>query len=190
MTPARQGPSRVGDLQQQVIVRRHAAAALAGVDLDQRPRRLPVRGDRAGGVEIVGQHDDRGAGAVQLRHLIELLRRDADGVENVGDAVAGEILRLGQRRDGDAAGLAGDRQARHVDRLGGLHVRAQRHAVARKRARHGADVALQDAAVEHQAGRRQIGELHAGSDVQLAWRRSAARDAACAARGSATAPGW
>ena len=30
-----------GDLQQQVVVGRDAAAALAGIDLDQRPRRLP-----------------------------------------------------------------------------------------------------------------------------------------------------
>ena len=48
----------------------------------------------------------------------------------------GEILRLGQRGDGDAAGLAGQRQARHVDRLRGLHVRPQRHARARRDRRH------------------------------------------------------
>ena len=73
-----------GDLQQQIVVRSDAAAALAGVDLDQRARRLAVCGDRAGRVEIVGQHDDGGADAVQLGDLIELLRRDADRVEDVG----------------------------------------------------------------------------------------------------------
>ena len=34
------GPEARGDLQQQVVVRRDAAACLAGVDLDQRARRL------------------------------------------------------------------------------------------------------------------------------------------------------
>ena len=153
-------PQSRGDLQQQVVVGRDAAAAFAGVDFDQHARRLTMRGDRARRIEIVGQHDDGGAGTVQLGDLIELLRCDADGIEDVGDAVAGEILRLRQGGNGDAAGLTGGRQPRHVDRLGGLHVRAQRHVMAREPARHGADVAQQDGAVEHQAGRGRSVQPH------------------------------
>ena len=65
-----------------------------------------------------------------------------------------------------AAWLPFDRQAGDVDRLGGLHVRAQGHAEPRQRVRHHDQVAFQDGAVEHQAGRWQIGEFHAGG-VQL-----------------------
>ena len=92
-----------------------------------------MRGDGAGRVRIVGDHDDVRAGGVQLGHLVQLLRRDADRIEDVADAVRGEIFRLGEGGDGDAARLARQRQARHVDRLGGLHVRPQRHAMARRR---------------------------------------------------------
>ncbi len=59
------------------------------------------------------------------------------------------------------------RQASDLDRFGGLHMRAQRHAAARKGSGHGADVALQDCAIEHQAGGGQISKIHAGG-VQLA----------------------
>ena len=98
--------------------RRSPAAGRRPAPRRRGPRRCRSRSARAaavrcaaialGRVQIVGEHDDRGAGAVQLGDLVELLRRDADRVENVGDAVPGEILRLGQRRDGDAAGLAGE----------------------------------------------------------------------------------
>jgi hypothetical protein len=106
-----------------------------------------------------------GAGGVELGDLRQLLRRDADRVEDVGDAVGGEILGFGEGRDGDAAGLSGQRQARHLDRLRGLHVRAQRHALGGQRLGHAGDVAQQDRPVEHEAGRRQVGEVHPRSSA-------------------------
>jgi hypothetical protein len=132
------------------IVWPDAGAALAGIHLDQRARRRRMRGDGAGGIGIVGQHYDRGTALVQLGDLIELLRRDADRIQDVGDAVRGEIFGFRQGGDGDAAGLADQRQAGHVDRLRGLHVRAQRHAVPGQRPGHGGEILQQDAAVEHQ----------------------------------------
>ena len=52
--PARRPPSRSADRQQRIVVRADAAALLAAVDLDQRARRPRMRGDRAGGVQVVG----------------------------------------------------------------------------------------------------------------------------------------
>ena len=163
-----------GEFEQEVAVGMHPAALLAAVDFDQGAWRRRLAGDRAGHRRVVGDHDDLRAGGVQLAHLLQLLRRDADRVEDVRDAVAEKIFRLGQGGDGDAAWLAGERQARDLDRLGGLHVRAQRHIEARQGSGHRADVTLQDGAVEHQAGCRQVGELHA-ADIPAGGVRSAVR---------------
>ena len=163
-----------GDIQQQRVLRAEAAAVLAGVDLDQRARRQAVAGDGVGHHGVVGDHHQPGAGGVQLGDLIQLLRRDADGIKHVGQAVAGEILGLRQGGDGDAVRLmavglhawlgriGGQRHAGDVDRLGGFHVRPQCHAVAGDGLGHAGDVVLQDLAIEDDAGGRQVGEAHLG----------------------------
>ncbi len=68
----------------------------------------------------------------------------------------GEILRLGQGGDRDAAGLAAQGEAGDIHGFCGLHVRAQSQPMPGDGARHGVEVPLQDAAIEHQAGGRQI----------------------------------
>src|ERR1019366_4666929 len=96
------------------------------------------------------------------RDLIQLRRHDPNRVENVDDAMTGEILRLGQGGHGDGAGLPGKRQPRDIDRLRRLHVRPERHLKACEVARHGADVPQQLLAIENEARRWQVGELHVG----------------------------
>ncbi len=56
---------------------------------------MPGDGDSRG--RVVGDYDDLCPACIQRGHAIELLRRDTDGIEDVSDAVAGKIFRLGQR---------------------------------------------------------------------------------------------
>jgi hypothetical protein len=155
-------PQRRGDLGQGAVVGPEAAPPLAHIHLDQRRDRAGMRGDRAGGLRVVGDHLHLGAGRVQLRHRVELLGRDADGVDLVGPPALGEEPGLGQGADGDGA-VVGRGQAGHVAALRGLEVRAERHAgVARQRRGHGGEVPPQNADVEHQAGRGEVVERHPG----------------------------
>ena len=150
------------------VLGRYAAAGFAAIDLDQganlaRAGGSGMSGDSAGGVEVVGNHFDVDAGSVELGDLVKFLRRDADGIEDVGDAVGAEVFRFRKGGDGDAgdgSGLVGQHHAGDVDRLGGFHVRAQRHAEAADGLGHAVNVAGQHAAVQHQARGGKVRELH------------------------------
>ena len=76
-------PQPGGEFQQRRVVGCETAAVLAGVDLDQRARCRGVCRDRGGGVEIVGDDRDIRTRGVQPCDRIQLLRRDADRVEDV-----------------------------------------------------------------------------------------------------------
>ena len=62
--------------------------------------------------------------------------------------------------------------------------------MAGQRRRHRVDVALQDAAIEHQAGRRQVVEGHASSGSHSAWSSIGSTGRGMCSRRNATAPGW
>ncbi len=145
----------------------YAAAVLPAVDLDQDGWRGRLRRDQAGHFEVVGDHDNVCALGIQPDDLLQLLRRDADGIEDVGDAVAEEILRLGRvetvmppvgRRS------RGGRPSIHLAVFMCGRSGTDRPV---QRCRHDADVAVEDGAVQHQARRRQVGKFHTGN-VQLA----------------------
>jgi hypothetical protein len=92
--------------------------------------------------------------------------------------VAEEVFRLGKGGNGDAGGAGlriGHREASDVDGLRGFHVRAQGDTVPADGARHGVEVALQDAAVQHQARCRQVVELHSDTPSSSAMRGVAFR---------------
>ncbi len=120
----------------------------------------------------------------------ELLRRDPDGVEHVAQAMGGEMLGLGQRRDSDAARSVGvgpiEREAGNLDALSRLHVRAEGDAEPRAIRPHARDVAHEPVAVEQQARRGQvanaIGEQAASTNA--AARRASYRDRDRGAPGS------
>jgi hypothetical protein len=185
-----------GDVEQGGAVGGDAATALATIDLDQRARRRGVGGDGGGDGGVIGDDHDVGAAGVQLRHRIELLWRDADRVQDVAEAVAGEVLGFGEGGDGDAARARERRvqgQAGDVHRLGRLHVRPERDPVAGDGAGHGVEVALQDSAVEDQAGRGEVGELHGDSGVSSARSRggrAGSPGGAGASRRNGSASGW
>ena len=117
-------------------------------------------GDGDGSVGVVGHHGDVGAGGVQLGDLVQLPRRDADRVQDVGHAVGSEVLRFRQGADGDGGEPAGRRHAGDVDAFCRLHVRAQRYAQRRRVGRHAVQVPREHPAVEHQARGMEVSEAH------------------------------
>ena len=145
-----------------------AAAARAAVDFDEalQGRVVPLRGSRklCHVRQIIDADDDPRAVLRQPREAIDL-DRIAHFVrhEDVLDAAAGEDLRLGNLLAADA-----DRAAQallqllHVDRLVHLAVAAVAHAVRLGVVTHLPDVALERIEIEDQAGRLDIGLLHAG----------------------------
>src|ERR1700733_4759778 len=90
-------------LEQKVVVGGYAAALLTTVDLDQGAWWGGVARDGNCGGRVVRDHNNLRARRIQRGHPIKLLRRDADGVEDVGDTVTAKVLRLRQRGDGDTA---------------------------------------------------------------------------------------
>ena len=105
---------------------------------------------------LVGDGRDQAAG-MEVRHVVHQLGVEVQGLR--GQQGGGVVVaRLGQGADGDRP-LAGCGEVGDVSILGGLEMRAQRHAgMPRDGFRHARDVALQDIQVEQQAGRRQVGE--------------------------------
>jgi hypothetical protein len=100
-TPREVAAEAGGDFEQQRVFRGQAAAVLAGVDFDEGAWRQAVLGDGVGDFGVVGNDHQAGAGGVELGDLVKLLRCDADGVEHVGKAMAGEVFGFGKGGDGD-----------------------------------------------------------------------------------------
>ena len=60
---------------------------------DQAAKELMINSNLRLVVSIAKRYQGRG---MQLGDLIQLLRRDANGVQDVGNAVTGEVFRLGE----------------------------------------------------------------------------------------------
>ena len=162
---ARRGVEDPADLDEPTgIVRRHARPPAVGVDLDQhredRAPRLRLARRGLGHLDAVEDDGEVGPAPPELRDMGQLRRHDTDGVEDVGETVTEEVLGLPEGGDGDPAGLPLDRQPDHIDRLGGLDVRPQRHPQAGEPGPHPLDVADEAGAVDHQGGGLDIRQLH------------------------------
>jgi hypothetical protein len=147
---------RARHLEQRVFFGPDAGAMAVGVDLDQHLEHLAVRaaegGDgpcRLGAVRDDGQ---RAAAPAQFHRVRQPVRRHADGVEDVGEAVRKELLGLLQRGHGDALRARVALCIGHVDALGGLHVRAKAHAERVHALLHALDVALHARALDERGG--------------------------------------
>jgi hypothetical protein len=70
--------------------------------------------------------------------------------------VAGKVLGLGNRRDRNRPRAVREDTPRHVDALGGLHMRAQNHTQLPRVIRQPGDIALKTATVEEQRWRDQV----------------------------------
>ena len=90
----------------------------------------------------------------------ELVRGNPDGVRDVAEAFAGEVLDLGNRGHGDADGTLTRGQPGDVGGLGGLQVGPELDAELGRAADHSLAVALDARDVEDQRGRREVGEAH------------------------------
>ena len=138
MTPRRRSPGAAAIARASATMRgiacRQAAAVLAAVDLDQKRERDVALGREArrgrNDIRRVRHQDQVGAGLLDARRMRELVRHDCRRIEDVAIARAREVLGLLQRRDRDAERRATGRDARDIDGLRGLQMRA----AARRRA--------------------------------------------------------
>ena len=155
---------RLADLDQHRRLRPQPGAAVAGVELDQHleARAEPgrARADAARHLEAVGDHRDPGAPSLEARHPRQLVERDPDPVDHVGESAFGEVLGFFQRGHRNAAGMARGREPADLGGLGGLHVRPQIDAQGPGARAHARDIGLQAAAVEDQGRGIQFGQLH------------------------------
>ena len=123
----------VGHLEQLGIVRLQSTAMVIAIQFDEHGRRhasgLAHVRQGIGLLHGIEQQLQIDAGAATKLHGADgRSPRHADRVGHVSKAVACEIFRLGDGRDRDRAGFAGEHVAGDVDALGRLHVRAQHHA--------------------------------------------------------------
>ena len=74
--------------------------------------------------------------------------RDADGIDDVADAVGEEVFGFLERRDRDATRRVAQRASHHIDRLGGFHVRTQHAAQTADVRTHAFEVAIELGSIE------------------------------------------
>jgi hypothetical protein len=140
------------------------------VDFDHRrelhAERLAFFRDSLRGFDAVEQYCYVCAFALERRHMIELVGGNTHRVENVGDPVRQEVLRLLQCRHRDAAALVDASGPTlqcafdDVDRFRRLDVRPQRHAERGQVLAHPREIAIEQVTVEDQRRRFEIGEMH------------------------------
>ena len=107
------------------------SAMIVRIDFNQRGQRLAESG-RANAATACA--DSRlsstileiAAARAQVGDVLELVLRNADRIKNVGKVMAEKVVSFLQGRYGYRAGASGKVAPRHVDRLGGFEVRAER----------------------------------------------------------------
>jgi len=148
------GAAKRNDLRR-LADRVQAAAPVAGIDFDQHGKGAPDRSGRLGcGLrrgDAVGQDGQGNAHVLDCGRFFKLRGHEADGIEDIGEAPPGEIARLAQGRDRNAAEMPGGRQPRHIGRFRRLHMRPQPHAQFRHALGHQPAVGFQHRAVKQQA---------------------------------------
>lgn len=184
------GPALVqdpADRHHEGVVGQEARAVAVGVDLDQ--GRNGVARSAGGGSDGLGllrrvhQDGEVAPGRADRQHARELLRRDADGVEDVPHAGRREHLRLPQRGDGGGAAATGKHAPRDVHRLRRLEVRPERDAQRVEARAQPLHVPQEPALLEEEAGggervqkevfhpaacwRRTISPIHSGAKGEV-----------------------
>ena len=118
-----------GNLHGLARVRLDAAAVVAAIDLQEEVERQPRASRRVveqrRDAHVVRDEREAFAELRQLDRLVELPRLDGNRVGDVFEAVRREGARLGERGDGNAARARLGLDARHLDTLMRLDVRAQ-----------------------------------------------------------------
>ena len=156
---------RAAQLQQQVVFGFDAGAVAVGVDLDHHVKAvrvcLAVRHQCLCCGQRIHHHGERTAAFAQGPCGVELVGRNAHGVEDVGVAAIEEDLGLLQRGHRDALGTGRTLALGHWQALGGLDMRPKAHAQALEPALHVLDVVQQARFVDQRGRGRQVIEQHA-----------------------------
>ena len=159
---ARSGPvgKTTSDLDQKPVLGSNTGAMTIGIDLDQCLDRHAFRAAEplhgVGGFDAVEDDSKPASAPEELGNLRQLHGRDSDGVDDVAHALAEEIARLGEGRDGDRhVGPAG-KHLDHLDRFRRLHMRPHHDSEIAHSGAHPLGVRLQLAPVEDQRRCRQI----------------------------------
>ena len=157
---------RVGNFHDTRVVGSQPAAVTIAVDLDQNRGLRPAVAHRVddGSRLLHGVEDRRDVDAArdERPQPRELVRRETDRVSDVLEPAIGEILRLLERRDRDWSAARREQPLRDLDRLRSLHVGPEAHVQGLQARRQPRDVALHLGEVEHQGGRLEGVEHHAG----------------------------
>ena len=141
-----------------------AGAMAVGIDFDHHLEDVllgPALGDDGfGGRRRIDQEDQGAAPPAERQRPVELLRRDADGIENVGEARGEELLGLLQGRDGDARGPRFLLATGDLDALRCLDVGAQAHAEPGHARLQAGDVACHARLVDQRGRRFDVHQRH------------------------------
>ncbi|KAG0778981.1 hypothetical protein G6F22_010905 [Rhizopus arrhizus] len=154
------GMQHTGDGEKMLVITRlHAGAVAVAIDLDQRGHGAALGrgtiGDRLGGFDAVDDHGQVHALAAQGEHAVQLGRRHADGIQQIGDAGRGELFGFLQRGHGGRALGARHHAAGHVDRFRRFKMRPQLHPMAGHQRVQALDIARHASFIQQQARRVQ-----------------------------------
>jgi hypothetical protein len=99
---------------------------IVGVDFDQdwqgvAPFGAP-RCDQAGHLDVVEYDRQPGPTSPQVEYVLQLVRRDTDGIKQIGEAMIEEILCFSERRDRQWPGWTARDKARNLGALRGFDV--------------------------------------------------------------------
>ena len=163
---------RASERNQRFAVGLDACAVTIGVDLDQHAG----SGDRTRCFDTVRDYRKLRAAVDEVPRACLLVRGETDRVEDVAIAALEELFRLAQRRHGDRRPAGSEHDVRGCQRLGGLHMQAERHAELRKARPQPLSVRRDLAPIDNEARRVQFGKVgHRGGHPFLRAGSSAAR---------------
>ena len=147
---------RFADFQQHFAVSTNTGPVFAAVDLDQRPKISYMGPNTFCDGNIVGDDIEHHPGLHQRRRTPQLLRSDPRGYRDIPKPVTSEILRFRKRRYRDRPCFTTQRKPGYIGRLGSLQMRTQQYTMPAGDNAHRLEISLEDDAVKHKTGSRQI----------------------------------
>ena len=150
------------DLDQHRVLGLHAGAMSVGIDFDHHLERVPLGDHRLGRCNRVHQQRQRTAAATKRQGTVELVGRDADGIEDVGKTRSKELLGLLQGRNRDALSPRFLLPARDFYAFRCLNMGAQAHAQGRHARLQAGDVVRHARLVDQRGGGFDVHQLHGG----------------------------